>query len=426
MPSYTTNIFSAAKNAITRFFISAASQVGYAPKYDNPKLIVNKVDVRPIVRQVQDVNKWRTALIQAESIGQQRAMLYDLYEDIMLDAHLSAVMQKRIAKVTNTELEFCIDGKPVDEINKITKRSYFEEFIKEALNAKFYGHSLLEMDWKTGDTEAESKTILINRKHVKPRFGIVTKNQFDTKGIPYREKPFNKTVIEIGKPEDLGLILKACPYAIFKRGNFGDWAQYSEIFGMPFRWATYQNEQSRAVLEEALEKAGSAGFVVAPADANLQFLSHASSTGTDIFQKLKDACNDEMSILMLGNSMTTSQATTSGFAQGKVHADEQDDLHQDDRMYLLRCLMEKLTPYLASIGYQTEGGEWRYVEKDGLTLKDRLNIAVTVNGITPIDENYWYETFNLPKPANLEALKKERAANDAAAKEKGDAKKKKS
>ena len=39
-------------------------------------------------------------------------------------------------------------------------------------------------------------------------------------------------LIVLGDPRDFGLFLRTAPYAIWKRGGFGDYAQWLELFGM--------------------------------------------------------------------------------------------------------------------------------------------------------------------------------------------------
>jgi SPP1 gp7 family putative phage head morphogenesis protein len=384
-----------AQNAFNKFRTLAPTRfVRDAPT----SLFVSNVQVRPIERQTQDINKWRNALRQAEGYTQQRYPLYDLYSEILMDGFLNTLIQKRSSAITNTPLTFQIDGKPVEEVIAITQKTYFAELVKEILNARFWGHSLIELQWQaSGNNNKPSQTVLIPRKHVKPRFGIVTQNQWEDNGIDYRQPPFNNVLIEVGEPEDLGVLLQACPHVIYKRGNFGDWAEFAEVFGMPFRWATYNNEQSRQILEEALEKAGSAGYVVAPADAQLQFLNHNAQSGTNIFSQLNAACNEELSITILGNTMTTTEAKSSGYAQSKTHQSEQNALHQDDRMFVLRVLNEQLTPFLKKLGYNVEGGSWGFVESDGMTLAERLEMDLKIHTVAPIDLNYFYEKYNVPK-----------------------------
>lgn len=362
-------------------------------------VVINQVTVRPVNRQSQDIQKWRTALIQAEQVYEQRTLLYDLYSDILLDGRLKSLIFQRVARITNTPLTFTIDGKPVDNVKGLSSRKFFRKFLREALMARFWGHSLLELYWPLPDSDDKGITNLIPRKHVKPRKGIVTKNSWDMEGLPYRESPYDRFCIEVGEHDDMGLILEACPMVIYKRGGFGDWAEFAEVFGMPFRWATYRNEQSRGILETALAEAGAAGYVVAPEDANLQFHNPtAGSQSNDIFRFLVQQCNEEMSITILGNTMTTTEAKHSGYAQSETQWKTQDEIHQDDRAFILSVLNEDLIPYLANLGYQVQGGQWAFDDGDGLSLTERLNIDTRVAGFVPIGADYWYERYGIPKP----------------------------
>lgn len=362
-------------------------------------IVVNHTTVRPVVRQSQDISKWRSALMIAEQPQQQRTVLYDLYADILLDGRLKALIFQRIARITNARLVFKIDEKEVEEICTLTQSTAMRTFLEETLNSRMWGHSLMELYWPAPGSDQIGTTNLINRKHVKPRKGVVTKNQWDTEGLPYREAPYNSFVIEVGKEDDLGLILEACPHVIYKRGGFGDWAEFAEVFGMPFRWATYNNEQSRQVLEQALAQAGSAGYVVAPEDAKLQFFNPtAGSQSNDIFRFLIEACNQELSITILGNTMTTQEAKHSGYAQSETQMQTQDEVHADDRSFVIGVLNEKLTPYLKSLGYQVDGGKWCFEDEDALSLPQRIDVDLKVATQVPIGKSYWYKRYNIPVP----------------------------
>jgi phage gp29-like protein len=279
--------------------------------------------------------------------------------------------------------------------------------------SRFYGHSLMELYWPAPG-EKKGVTNLIPRKHVKPKFGIVTKQAYDITGLPYREAPFNEYCIEVGKCDDLGLILEACPYVIFKRGGFGDWAEFAEVFGMPFRWATYNNELSRKILETALSQAGAAGYVVAPEDAKLEFHNPtAGGQSNDIFRFLIEACNQEISVTILGNTMTTTEAKHSGYAQSETQMKTQDEIHKDDRAFVLTILNERLTEYLLSLGYPVRKGEWCFEDGDGLSLTDRLTIDMKIaeKGV-PIAIDYWYDKYMIPKPKPGEITEMEPAEDD--------------
>ena len=168
---------------------------------------------------------------------------------------------------------------------------------------------------------------------------------------------------------------------------------------MPFRWATYNNEQSRGILEAALSQAGAAGYVVAPEDANLQFFNPtAGGNSNDIFRFLIASCNEELSITILGNTMTTTDSKHGGYAQSETQMKTQDAIHADDREFILSVLNEDLNEYLGNLGYSVDGGVWMFEDGDGLSLTDRLAIDTKVAAIVPIPQDYWYEKYQLPKP----------------------------
>ncbi|MEZ5195097.1 MAG: hypothetical protein R2764_01460 [Bacteroidales bacterium] len=62
---------------------------------NDKQIVIQQVILSQIQRNNVDIGKWRSALINAEGIyNPNRAQLYDLYHDIILDSHLSSVMQK--------------------------------------------------------------------------------------------------------------------------------------------------------------------------------------------------------------------------------------------------------------------------------------------------------------------------------------------
>lgn len=367
---------------------------------DQKGIVINHLTVRPVQRQSADIGKWRTALASAEQDHQQRSLLYDLYEEILLDGRLKQLIAQRISRITNTPLTFRVKGKPVEAvIEGLADKMYFRQFLTYILEARMWGHSLIEPVWPSMGSKDRGHTNIIPRKHVKPKYGIVTKNAWDTSGLPYREKPLSDMVIEVGRPNDLGILLECCPHVIYKRGGFGDWAEFAQTFGMPFRWATYNNEQARETLTAALEQMGSAGFAVAPEGTKIEFNNPtAGSSSNDVFRFFTEACNQELSITVLGNTMTTTEAKHSGYAQSETQMQTQDEIHTDDRAFVLSVLNEELTPFLARLGYPVEGGKWEWEDSDGLSLPQRLAIDTQVASYVPIGQDYWYTKYGIPKP----------------------------
>lgn len=383
-------------NWFSSFFSNLGGYIRPSDKYKK-HVVVNNIQVRPVHRQTQDVEKWRNAMKAAEGWGQQRHSLYDLYTDILLDGFLKRCIQKRIQSTTNRKLIFMKDGEEVESISDLTKMTFFKKAIKHVLEARFWGHTLLELDWSVA---GYGTTALVDRRHVKPRYGIVTVQTNDLQGIKYREKPFDRNCLEAGEDEDLGLILEACLYVILKRGNFSNWADFAEVFGMPFRHGKYNNDQTRKVLEEALENMGAAGYVVSPDDAEIEFTYPAGvGQGVDIFQMLHDMCNREIAITILGSTMGMMESKYGGYAQAKEQGRQEDEIYKDDREYVLAWMNETLIPYLERIGLDASGGEFSYVEDETMSKKEKLEILATLkrNGV-PVGLSTWYETAGVPMP----------------------------
>lgn len=390
---------------------------------DGSSIIINNLVIRTTQRGRNDINSWRAAHRQAEAVigTGARVALYDLYDDVLLDAHLSAVIDKRIMSITNHKLRFLRDNKEVEEVTRIIKSKGFRELLRNMMWAKMWGISLEEL---TKDAEGNLVDYSVPRKHIRPRTQQIVKEQYgaDGTGINYREGIYLNTCVEVGTPNDLGLLLKAVPYVLYKRGCWGDWAQYSEVFGMPTKIGRYSgyDEATRIALEGALDEAGSALSIVIPEEAKLEFLESKTTTASgNLYQDLASACDEQLSILILGNTETTKSSASSGYAQSSTHSEQQEQIADDDRAYVIGYLETEVRRVFKAMGLPMDGGEWAFeAEQEHVSLKDRVVIDTTLKdkGL-PIDDDYFYEKYSIPKPANYEAQKKSTAVKTDAKKD---------
>lgn len=378
---------------------------------DPGSIIIQNLVVRTTSRHKADIEHWRTAHRQAEQVLSTgtRVQLYDLYDDILLDAHLSAVVDKRIMSITNHKLRFVRDNKDVEEVQRIIRSSGFRLLLREIMLAHFWGISVVELH-RLSDGSITSYSV--PRKHIRPRTQRIVAEQWgdEVSGIAYREGIYLQSCIEAGSANGLGLLLKAAPYVIYKRGCWGDWTQYSEIFGMPTKIGRYNgyDETTRVALQQALDEAGSALSIVIPEEAKLEFLEAKSTAASgDLYKGLSNACDEQLSILVLGNTETTKSSGSSGYAQSATHHKEQQQIAEDDRAYVLGVLETEVRRVLTAMGLPMEGGEWQWAaEQEDISLKDRVVIDTTLrNAGLPIDDEYFYETYGIPKPAKAPAGK---------------------
>ena len=145
-----------------------------------------------------------------------------------------------------------------------------------------------------------------------------------------------------------------------------------------------------------------------PKQAQFQMLDGktANSNG-DLQINFIRACNDEMSIAVLGNTETTAASRSSGYAQAKVQGEQQFEITKSDLAFVQNTLNDaKFLRILQSYGYPvTEGGGFEFKQEvDIEKLKARLDIDREVSLKVPLSDDYWYDTYGLPKPDNYDEL----------------------
>lgn len=376
------------------------------------------ITIRPVNRQASDIQDWKRAIQSAESTNSRRTMLYDLYENIMLDGHLTGVVTKFINAVVGAEWEFSKDGETIDLVNDLIDTNEFETVLTSIVKSKLWGISWAEL---SNFTPEGFSVWDMPRKHIRPKTGILAKEQSGDDGtINVNTGIYAKTVLQVGEPDDLGLLMKVAQYVIYKRGDFGDWAQFAEIFGMPFRVGEYDayDEGQRIQLEKALDEAGSAAYAVVPKGSGLRFEKNGATGDGQLYKLLKDACNQEISVTLLGVTETTTSSTGSGYAQSETHSDEQEKIFKGLRDFTRRVLNRRLIPILRANGIDTQGGYF-IVKGEGeekLTLKERYEIhksMATELGL-PIDADSFYEIYGMTKPDDYDAQVQEKKERETA------------
>lgn len=351
----------------------------------------NQILIQPIHRGVNDIGSWKSALRTAD-MG-LRTKLYDLYEDILLDGSATDAIGKRIEAITDCDINFTVNKKEVPIMNELIDTIEFEEQLKEIMWCLFWGISVDEYSFMNGfDFNS------IPRKHIRPKEKVILRQQYDTTGISYES---DDMIIQWGKDDDLGLLLKIAPYVIYKRGGFGDWAQFVELFGMPQRIGKYNSmdEQSRRLLIKAFEEAGSAPYLVIPKESEVTQTTLSGSTNGALYNDFRNACNEEILITILGQTMTTKDGAS--LSQSKVHMEVQEKKHRSDRRFVIRQLNKYLVPLLESRGYPVHGGKFSFVDKkDEITVGDLKTLSTMI----PIPQTYGYEKYGIPEPKEGEPV----------------------
>ncbi len=370
------------------------------PAPERKQTVIQEIVIRQPQRTTSDVAFWRNALRSADS-GRVKA-LYDLYEDLLIDTTLFSAWGKRIKAITNAELIFQTeDKKPNEEVNALMETLSWETLLTGIMNHESYGRMGVECTFTDG-----FKAEIIPPKHINLVRQEILINDSDETGIPYTEDPH---LIVLGHKRDFGLFLRAAPYAIWKRGGFGDYAQWLEIFGMPQRVGKYSSfdPQSRVILEKALETAGSAPWCVIPKETDVETVNNTGSGSSgSSFNEFRQACNEELLITTTGNTLTTIAGTKGARSLGEVHKEVEEALNKSDMRFVEKVLNTYFVPLLEMKGFNVKGGKFVFpAAAEPLSVSD----IVSLSDIIDIPENWVREKFAIPAPKKGDQVARKRS-----------------
>lgn len=353
-----------------------------------------------------DIADYMLAIRAFENVDYSRRFkLYDLYSDILMDTHLSSVIEKRKNAVLSSAIEFRRNGQPDKKVNEQIRSPWFRHLIGDILDAKFWGFTLVQF-YRKGEWINYDR---IPRKHADPVRRLILRHQTDITGTSWDEYP---DLLFIGDPDELGLLAKAAVWVIYKRNDVADWAQFAEIFGAPIREYTYPTDDDEArqrALEDA-ESTGSMSVFVHAQETMMELKEAANKTGSsDLYDKLCERCNSEISKLFLGNTLTTEASDRGTQALGTVHKDVEEKVMLADRQDILDVLNYDMADIFSVLGINTAGGEFCYPEKKVIEPEKKMAILTQLRtGFNlPVGDDYLYEEFGIDKPANYEQLKRQ-------------------
>lgn len=367
------------------------------------KTVISQIVIKSPQRKVFDVGEWRNAIISADTGRIKR--LYDMFDDLLIDGYLADAFSKRKDAVANSELTFQNDkGELNKDMMEIIDTLEFEKLISLIVDVIGWGRTGIEFDFSDGLAVFE-----IPKKHINLVNKTILINDTDEAGMSYDG---DDHILVLGEHRRYGLFMKTAPYVIWKRGGFGDWAQWLEIFGMPQRVGKYsmQDEGTRRILEQALAQAGSAPYIVIPKESEVETVNNTGSgSSSGSYQDFRKACNEEILITVLGQTLTTIQGDKGARSLGEVHKQVEESKNRSDIRYVQRVLNQYVLPVFEKYGLPVKGGKFIFPEAaESLSVTE----IVSLSKILPIPQSYLYDKYSIPSPRDGEAVAGENIQNE--------------
>lgn len=347
-------------------------------------------------RARKDITQWRSALQAAESVtNPKRLQLYNIYDEMLIDAHLTHEIQKRIGRVLGAEFILTDEsGASNAEALKEIQKSWFNTLMRLAMESIFWGHSLIEITDLTSEGKI-GRIEMIPRRHVRPELGMIINRQSDEQGPVYRNDPtLEQWLFEFGESDNLGLINKTVPHILFKRFAQSAWSEYCEIFGMPLRIGrtNTRDDWSLDRMETMLQDMATASYAVIDKDEDIE-MKESEKTDGKVYEGLMNYSSNEVSKLINGSVIGESSESGSR-AKEEIGLEIQEQITAADKLWLASCINEVVIPKLINLGYPLTGLTFEFEEtKD---INEEWKIVDGVLQHYDVDPDYITETFGVP------------------------------
>lgn len=349
----------------------------------------------------KDIATWRQAWQMAISIDNpKRGLLYDIYADCSVDLHLSGCIGQRKGKTLQKDfLLVGKDGKKNEQATALLKKEWFFDFIDLALDSRFWGHTLIQL----GDVINDNGDIrfadvqIVPRKHVCPEFGVILPSPSDDPrtGLSYRDGEFANWCIEVGKPRDLGLLLKCAPACISKKNMLAFWDLFGEIFGAPMRVArtNTQDEKERSRIEKSLDNMGAAFWALFPEGTDIEIKESNRGDAYNVYDKRVDRCNSELSKGTLMQTMTIDSGAS--LSQSETHLEIFEDVIAADARLIACIVNDKLLPIMARHGFPVKGLSFEWDNTATFIPAEQREMERMLLNYYEIDPQYFIDKYNI-------------------------------
>jgi hypothetical protein len=309
----------------------------------------------------KEINDWQTARYSRYAIDYPKNyLMQEVFEDVMLDGHLTGITENRTLRTTNKDYIFAIDGIKDDQLSElINDKQWFEDALQFAHESTYYGGSVI---WVKEFAKGEIKKVeLVPRGQVIPEKRVLLYDISSDKGIDFSEIKDILWYAQFYNP--VGLLEKAAVYTILKRHSWGSWDEFEELFGIPIRIAKIASQSETVKNEVAgwLEEMGSAPYGVFPLGTEVEIKENSKTDSFNVFFKKIEALDKELSKLVLHQTMTTENGSSK--AQGSVHENTLGEVVYSDEKKMLAFLNNVVVPGMKMLGYNIPENAKIIVEK---------------------------------------------------------------
>jgi len=248
--------------------------------------------------------------------------------------------------------------------------------------------------------------------------------EFTLRGVRAEPMPERKFLVFISQPAPdspygTPLAARVYWYSWFKRRALEDWSNFNAAYGAPTplgRYAATTSAEDVDRLAQALERLRDHAGIVVPETVTVELLeARRAGAGASPFRELADWCNDEISKVVLGQTLTTSEGRRSGsLALGRVHDAVRRDYLAADARTLGETLTRQLVRWIVDFNFGVEAPcpELSFEVDVPADMQAELEVdrGLVQLGV-PLGLDYFYRRYRRPAPSAAERKLKYDDAN---------------
>jgi len=381
----------------------------------------NYITQKQKYRMREDMLRLKWALDDCENIvTYNREQLHRIYREIYRDPQLRSQWTTR--KLKTIEKEFRILDKndnPVDDAKAILETQWFMDLMDEILESKLWGFRLIEFgpvvngkltSYRDVNNRVHDPINVIEPDNVKPEFGVIVKDPAFVDGIPFEGGPWDKNLLFVGRRHDMGIMVSAVKYVLFKNNCAENWSEWAEVFGMDIRYGkTYAEGDARQAFLDTLKKLGSSGYGVIDKEDEIIFGGTSRTDAYKVYESLMDTTDKNLAKLIFGQDVVSNNT---GRVVGEVGENVANLYGDSDAKFVSRIINYYVLPKLTALGlYNFENLKFKWDTSEKLTLDEQsqIDLRIAQMGYKPakpyLEEKYNIKLEDAPDPVKIDPNK---------------------
>ena len=389
------NIFS--KKGPERVSLSKEATKNEYPELPSKSLLF-KTNTHSDFAIVNSLTSYDNAVREAEDLDHpNRYNLLKYYNDVKKkDGHLINLYRQRVDRVIGMPYSLVGNKGEQASLDSISGTPWFHKILRLVMESVMEGNSLIEVI-KTADSKIAVN--LIPRENIIPEFQQVKEDSQSIYGTSYMVAPYKGNLIDVNSNDDqrdLGLMVTLARLSLIKQAAKSNWSEFIETYMQPLAQATTDsmNPAEIANIERFLRTMGRRKYIVKNSQTELDFVSTAGNANPDIYNQFLASMDNEMSEVVLGASMLTSDGSSR--SQAEVHAKQANNISKQDMTFVTNAVNHLVLPILISKGIVGPKTKFQFDDLEMITVEEKLAIDQFIADNFKVDPRYFQDRYNIP------------------------------